>query len=128
MRYPMPHYPCDFEIPDDWLHATGMTGFAASGDAFRSHPDAVLLPLTEIEPPFRMIDYPKDFRGFDRARLISVFEGIAAGAVIEPVPVATLPRGVFPFSEPFKYRVRDGYHRFYASIAAGFRFLPAVVH
>jgi hypothetical protein len=28
---------------------------------------------------------------------------------------------------PFSYRMRDGFHRFYASIAAGFECLPAVI-
>jgi hypothetical protein len=26
MRYPMPHHPREFEIPDDWLAEAGMRG------------------------------------------------------------------------------------------------------
>jgi hypothetical protein len=41
-------------------------------------------PLREIEPPYRTLE--KDWRGFDRGRLIRVLNGIVTGAEIEPVP------------------------------------------
>jgi hypothetical protein len=41
---------------------------------------------------------------------------------MEPVPLLKLPAPA-----PYAYRVRDGYHRFFASIAAGFECLPAVI-
>jgi hypothetical protein len=67
-----------------------------------------------------------DWCGFDRARLISVLKGITMGDEIEPVPLIELPTSDFP-PAPYRYRVRNGYHRFYASIAAGFECLPAVI-
>jgi hypothetical protein len=27
MRYPMPHFPCEFEIPDDWIAEAGAQAF-----------------------------------------------------------------------------------------------------
>jgi hypothetical protein len=54
MRFPMPNYPCDFEIPDDWLSDAGMGGFVPTANAYRSIASAVLVPLREIEPPYRM--------------------------------------------------------------------------
>jgi hypothetical protein len=124
MRYPMPYYPCDFEIPDAWLNEAGMDGFTRSAPAYRSTAAAVPVPLREIEPPHRTPE--KHWRGFDRARLISVLKGIATGAEIEPVPLLELPPGDFP-AAPYRYRVRNGFHRFYASIAAGFECLPAEI-
>ncbi len=123
----MPRHPCDFELPDTWLAEAGIDGFTAIAAAYRSTAGAVLVPLHDIEPPTRFVAYPKDGHGFDRGRLVSVLAGIVAGAEIEPVSLMALePAGEFqPF--PYCYRVRDGYHRFYASIAAGFTNLPGVV-
>ena len=51
MRYPVPNYPCEFEIPDAWLNEAGMDGFTRSAPAYRSTTAAVPVPLREIEPP-----------------------------------------------------------------------------
>jgi len=124
MRFPMPNYPCEFEIPDAWLVEAGMDGFIPTTPSYRSRAAAVGVPLREVEPPYRVPE--KDWRGFDRWRLISILKGISTGAEIEPVPVVTLPCTDFP-AAPYRYRVRDGYHRFYASIVAGFEQLPTVI-
>jgi hypothetical protein len=122
MRYPMPNYPCEFEIPDAWISEAGMEGFIRASPAYRSTPTAVAVPLREIEPPYRTPWTPKDGRGFERTRLVSVLSAIAEGVEMKPVPLLKLPAG-----EPYVYRVRDGYHRFFASIAAGFECLSAVI-
>lgn len=125
MRFPFPLLPATFELPEEWLAEAGLQGFRPEGEAFRSAGDRVLiLPLREIEPPARWPEYPNDFQGFDRARMIRILAGIVAGDVIEPVPVLILPQPDAPRA-PFRYRVRDGFHRFHASIAAGFTCLPA---
>jgi hypothetical protein len=126
MRFPFPLLPAEFEIPDDWLREAGMVGFIPSGSAYRSTAEATAAPLREIEPPFRFPECPKDWRGFDRARMIAVLTGIATGAEIAPVPLCELALEDFP-PAPFRYRLRDGLHRFYASVAAGFECLPAVI-
>lgn len=123
---PRSSFPADFEIPDDcWIQA-GMQGFRPLGRAYCACAAATPIPLREIEPPFRLPEYPLDRGGFDRARLISLLSGIAAGADIQPVPVIELVRCEFP-PAPFRYRVRDGMHRFYASVAAGFECLPVLI-
>jgi hypothetical protein len=122
----MPHFPLEFVIPDDWLTEAGMTGFAATTRAYRSSSNAVLVPLTVIEPPCRVLSIAKDHCGFDHARFVSVLKGIVTAAEIEPVPLLELPTYEFG-PNTYRYRVRDGFHRFYASIVAGFECLPAVV-
>ena len=107
MRFQMPNYPCEFEIPDDWLSAGGMTGFAPTTTAYRSTPAAVLTPLVLIDPVYRLSRYPKDWRGFDRARLISIFEGFVAGAEIERVTLFEMANSDFRRA-PFRYPVLDG--------------------
>jgi hypothetical protein len=126
MRYPMPNFPCEFEIPDAWLAEAGATGFTPTTRAYRSSSDAVPVPLTDIEPPFRVLRAAKDWHGFDRDRFISVLKGIVTAAEIEPVPLLELP--VYEFGPTtYRFRVRNGFHRFYASIVTGFECLAAVV-
>jgi hypothetical protein len=67
MRFPMPHYPGEFEIPDDWLAEAGMADFKLAGVAYRSsNPAARLIPMTAIEPAPRLTSTPKDFRELAR--------------------------------------------------------------
>jgi hypothetical protein len=122
----MPNYPCEFEIPDEWWAAAGMKGFTATAGAYRSIPGAIEVQLRVIEPPYRNSSVPKDCHGFDRLRLISILGAIAAGEKMKPVPLLKLPvSDLHP--APYGYRVRDGFHRFYASIAAGFECLPVQI-
>jgi hypothetical protein len=126
MRFPLPLLPAEFEIPDEWWVEAGMVGAMLAGRAYRSTANATLVPLRVIEPPCRMPENALDWRGFNRDRLISILNGIATGAILEPVSLRELPPAEFP-PAPFCYRVRDGFHRFYASIASGFECLPAVL-
>lgn len=126
MRFPMPNHPCDFEVPDAWLAEAGMSGFAPSSYAFRSAPNAILVPLASILPPHRSAGVAKDWRGMDRGRFVSVLKGFVAGAEIEPVHGRVLAEEELP-PAAYTHRVIDGYHRFYASVAAGFGSLPMVV-
>jgi hypothetical protein len=121
MRFSYPLFPAEFEIPDDWWSEAGMSGFTPSSEAYRSTASATLIPLRDIEPPFRAPECPKDFRGFERVRLLSDLNGIVTGAEIEPVPLLKLPSLEFTPS-PYRYRVCDGFHRFY-----GFGCLPGEI-
>jgi hypothetical protein len=51
MRYAMPNFPSEFEIPDDWLTEADAAGFVPTTMAYRTSSDAVLVPLAAIEPP-----------------------------------------------------------------------------
>ena len=116
--------PAEFEIPDEWWAEAGMTGFVPSGPAYHSTAAAThVVRLRDMEPPFRFPEHPLDWRGFSHVRLVSILRGIAAGIEIEPVSLVELPPSDVP-PAPFRYRVRNGLHRFYASIAAGFDHLP----
>ncbi|WP_028229668.1 hypothetical protein [Paraburkholderia ferrariae] len=126
MRFRFPLLPAEFEIPDAWWADAGMAAFRPGASSYRSTPDALLVPLQAIEPPFRNPEVIRDWRGFDRARMISVLSGMATGAEMPPVPVVALPTTDYP-AAPFAYRVCDGFHRFYASVAAAFEMLPVVI-
>ena len=126
MRFSFPCFPAEFEIPDEWWAQAGMAGFTPSSEAYHSTASATLIPLRHIEPPFRSPECPKDFHGFDRDRLISVLNGIATGAEIEPVPLLKLPTPELT-PAPYRFRVCNGFHRFYGSVVAGFGCLPGVI-
>ena len=53
--------PAEFEIPDDWIAEAGIAGFVKTGETYRSTPSATMIPLREIEPPFRHPEVLKDF-------------------------------------------------------------------
>jgi hypothetical protein len=125
MRFQMPHFPTEFEIPDEWLDEAGFQGFSPTSRFFLSSPEAILVPLTAVEPVARFVAHPKDWRGFDRKRLVSLLKGIMSGAMIQPVPVTEIPF-IDLDPSPYRFRVHDGFHRFYASVAAGFEALPTV--
>ena len=124
MRFAFPRFPAEFEIPDDWWIEAGMGGFTRHGSAYRS-PAVDTIALYDIEPPFRLPIAPLDWRGFDRARFVSILKGFVADAEIPPIDLLILPQLADISCQPFKYRVLGGVHRFYASIATGFEFLPS---
>jgi hypothetical protein len=127
MRYPMPNFPCEFELSDDWLREAGITDFRPRTEAYLSTDDAVLVSLREIQPPYRLRSRPEDGAGFDRIRMIQLLKGFVAEANIPPVPLLQLPAGDHVAQVPYQYIVRDGFHRFYASVAARFTCLPSSI-
>jgi hypothetical protein len=124
MRFAFPRFPAEFEIPDAWWAAAGMSGFTCEGSAYRSSTGEVFA-LDDIEPPFRLTTRPLDWHGFDRARFVSILRGFVANAELPPIDLLILPALADISGQPFRYRVLSGFHRFYASIAAGFEFVPA---
>lgn len=121
MRFPMPHFPCEFEIPDAWLDEAGANGFTPTRAAFCSGSSAVNVLLTAVEPP-RLNGYPLSWRGLDRVRFVRVLKWMVEDTEIEGVPVLPMPY-VDLGSSPYEFRIRDGVHRFYASVAMGFSHL-----
>lgn len=121
MQFPFPHFPGEFEVPDEWWSEAGMYGYARRGSTYRS-PVTAAIALGSIEPPFRT--KALDANGFVRIRMVSILKGFADDAEILPIDLLVIPPLGDLSGDPFKYRVVDGFHRFYASIAAGFDFVP----
>jgi len=112
--------PAAFEIPAEWIEAAGLRGFVPGYETYRVVPDPewpnLIIPFERIETPVRATGV----QWFDRERMISILRGIAAGASLPPIRVHELPNPT-----PRPYGLRDGFHRFYASAAAGFKAVPA---
>src|SRR5689334_142386 len=109
----------DYHIPSDWIAVAGLESFRASRPAYRCDAPHVLIRLNEIEPIRR--DRPLDQNGFVRDRMMAVLRGIRDNDSMPPVPVWQTVSG------PWRFEIRDGYHRLYASQALGFSHIPADV-
>jgi hypothetical protein len=113
MRFPFPRFPAEFEIPDAWWIEAGMYGFKPAGLAYRS-PTAEMVALDDIEPPFRLLTAPLEWRGLDRARMVSILKGFVADAELPPISLLILPPLGDISAAPFTYRLLEGVHRHYA--------------
>jgi hypothetical protein len=128
MRFSYPQLPAEFEIPDEWWAEAGMMEFQPTSLAYSSNDEVTHTPkLREIEPPIRLPEYPKDFRGFCRERMVRILRGFVNGDEILPVTAIILPDIADISGNPFKYRIVDGVHRYHAAVAAGFGALPLSV-
>jgi hypothetical protein len=124
MRFAIPVLPCEFELPDEWWREAGMVGFDPAGrPAYRSIDSGELVPLREIEPPYRKVTSLQDWYGFSMERMVKILQGIASGAVIDDL--VQLTRLTADNAACYRFQVIDGYHRYFASVAAGFGFIPA---
>jgi hypothetical protein len=76
------------------------------------------LTLSSIEPPKRSAGTPQ----FDEKRMRDIFRAFTTDTPLPPIEVI---REVF--RQQYRYRVRNGLHRFYASAAVGFTCIPVAV-
>jgi hypothetical protein len=111
-----------FEIPDTWWEAGGMLGFTPYAKAFSVVPpqddSIVVVPISDIAPPERA----PSVKFFDEERMIAILRAFHSGTPLPPVKVKDTS------APPYRYKVYDGYHRYYASAAAGFSVLHVIVN
>lgn len=112
-----------FEIPDDWWSFTEASA-VRPGVYYRYQqaiPDLVIpAPLIEVEPPRRDLGAIW-FRKYKMCPVLFAFA--SPECALPPVWVNRLPPG-----GQYKFRVANGFHRFYASVAVGYADLPTLVH
>jgi hypothetical protein len=127
MRFILPNL-AEFEIPDRWWDATGMNNFVPRSEAFRfrtddDHPElrVNLVDIGHMEPFSRLVEL--DFGGFSREKMECILRGLVADVPIPPIRAYEKTVGL-----PYSFGLHDGYHRYYASIAAGFKKIPIVFH
>jgi hypothetical protein len=120
-RFPIPQLTTQFEIPDEWWAFAEMNTFTPGGGGYYPPPwtsDFEVAPITDIEPPMRDNSVPP----FKKYKLVPVlFAFQSPECALPPVEVFLASEG------RYRFKVRNGYHRYYASIAAGFTKLPIVV-
>lgn len=112
-----------FEIPDDWWQFTEMRQFHPNSSGFypyhtTSEP-VELVSIEVVEPPSRG-PIIEEFKKYKLVPVLLAFQ--SPECALPPVQVKRV-------SSPskFQYRVHNGFHRFFASVAAGYSKLPVTV-
>jgi hypothetical protein len=108
-------------VPDEWLAEAGWKDFKPSHCSFRCESPHILIALADTEPPMRAPGVTLDANGFCRDRMMKILVGIRQGDSLPPISVEQGDPGQRP------YRLRHGFHRYYASAAAGFSHVPAEI-
>jgi hypothetical protein len=116
MRY-VTHDSVQFEIPEEWLVRSGLSGVSFVMDQFVSDGAEAVINIREISSPVRK----PGVTWFHMDRMLPILKGIALSRSIPAIDVDQPPDG------PFPYRVRDGFHRYYASVLTGFRRIPVKI-
>jgi hypothetical protein len=109
------------EIPSVWIAESGLQKFKPSRSAFRCDLPHILIALSEIEMPMRLPHATLDANGFSRERMMRILAGIRNDDAMPPIEVEKADPGQRP------YRLRAGFHRFYASFTVGFSHVPAEI-
>jgi len=112
-----------FEIPDDWWEFSEMNEFELNGGGFYPYSlsvqDVKIINIDVIEPPARN----KNIISFKKYKLIPVLLGFKSPeCALPPVEAQILNT-----SNTYKYKIINGYHRFYASVAVGYKKLPIII-
>ena len=115
MQFRVPHQAIEFDIPDAWMIAANANEFTPKTLAYLASSDSrwptTLISISEIATPVRN----SGVLGLNEERTVSILRAMTSGQIL-PAVEGDIPPGV----SEFRYRVRDGYHRFYISVALGF--------
>jgi hypothetical protein len=106
-------------IPPDWIIEAGLQDFKPARKGFRCDQEHELVALADIEPPKRNLGVTLDQNGFGRDRMMKILLGIRDNNSIPPIDIERADPGQRQF------RLRAGFHRYYASVATGFTHVPA---
>ena len=118
MQKPFRDY--DFEIADTWLEEAGVIDFGntRTDAGFTSDESATIVAMSDIDTPKRN----PGIELFKHDRLVRILQGINHGDKIPPVEICHADEG-----SEYTYVLKNGFHRFYASVALGFEVIPAVI-
>jgi hypothetical protein len=108
----------DHTIPSHWMAEAGMQSFVPKTQSFRCDEQHVLMAVVDIETPHRREGVTLDANGFGRERMLYILRGIRDGDPLPPIEVEIADPGQRP------YRLRGGFHRFYASLTCRFSHIP----
>ncbi|OAI05412.1 hypothetical protein A1353_11540 [Methylomonas methanica] len=121
MRFRTPRDDYDFDIPDEWWSFAELDQLVSTPGPYYPYKsaDAVqIVLLSDIEPPQRSKAI-EPFKKYKLVPLLLAFRSPECG--LPPIQLVELEDAVY------RYRVTNGYHRFYSSIAVGYSHAPAVL-
>jgi len=114
----------EFEIPDDWWACADMKEFVR-GDCMQYPCNATgrveIVSIADIEPPTRSQGIPF----FKKYKLVPILLAFHSPECALPPVTVQKPNALA--ETRFRYKVHNGFHRYYASIAVGFTSLPVIV-
>jgi hypothetical protein len=120
-----------FHIPDKWIEASGMNlgTKGPQSPTYRCDMECKIVEIDSIEPPIREDGTYECVFGFDKERMISVLRALSSNEALPPICIypadMCLQRGQQFIN--YNYCVKCGFHRFYASAAAGFHSIPCTI-
>jgi hypothetical protein len=112
----------DFEIPDEWWEFCEMNSFSPSGGYYpykEGSSEVEIVCLSEIEPPQRSSG-TAPFKKYKLVPVLLAFQ--SPECELPPVQVALKEK-----ETQYKYFVKNGFHRFFASVAVGYKYLPVKI-
>ena len=123
------HHDLEIVFDDEWLVAAEMTGYVPASKAYRiggslcENASIQEICIEDIGPVHRGVGIFRDSSdGVSvRERLLKILRGFRSGDSIPPVKVVENRPG-----SAHRYKLTDGTHRLYCSIAVGFTHIPAV--
>ncbi len=124
MKFNAPNNDGPFDIPDDWWLCAEMDKFSPHECGFYLYPLKLdsrveVVPIVEVEPPTRADGVPL----LVKCNLLPILFGFTdPNCELPPVKVTELPQ-----AHRYRFRIRNGCHRYYASVAAGYTKLPVIV-
>ncbi|MGH8488341.1 MAG: hypothetical protein ACREXS_05600 [Gammaproteobacteria bacterium] len=124
MKFRTPCTHAEFEISDEWWSFAEMESFRPVGGGFYPYSPVCanlveVVSLSVVEPPKHDVGVPR-FKKYKMVPVLLAFQ--SPECALPPVEVVRLSE-----SPRYQFRVRNGYHRFYASVAVGYHSLPVVV-
>jgi len=121
------HHDLVTDLDDEWWTEAGMHSFVPTSPAYRCDRDAVVVRIEDICPvslqrlSMGIFKDNTDWRIPARERVLKILWGFRCGEAIPPVEIIVGDAGY-----AHGYRLTDGTHRLYLSIAAGFTHVPTV--
>ena len=125
------HHNMHFDVPDEWWDEAGMVGFIPSTNAyatdFNHFPDCKVrvIAIQDVSPVLRNLSagiFTDDEEASARERVGRILRGFKSGAAIPPVEIVNANPG-----DEYAYKLVNGAHRFYCSLAAGYTHVPTVI-
>lgn len=123
MHFQTPRGERTFEIPDEWWQFAEMDGFSRNGARFfaydgESFANAEAVPIADVEPPQRS----PEVELFRKHKLVPLLMAFASPeGMLPPVQVQRIS------ASRYRFKLLNGAHRYFASVAVGFPLLPVVV-
>jgi hypothetical protein len=123
MRFETPAGQVAFEIADDWWFYAEMDNFSAKRGRYYAYPPHAqgvdVVPLSDVEPPMRNSGVPP----FKKYKMVPILFALSSPeCALPPVEV-----GALAVRAAHRFKVHNGYHRYYASVAVGYPLLPVVI-